>query len=227
MKMKFTAVTVLLLLTVITVKAQIGVLGGINFQNINGKDSGGEKLDNGLMIGFNAGLNYSINIAPDFYIQPGILFSVKGSKSNTSLLVFKSTGDYNTRTSLSYLEVPLNVLYSPKVGSGKVLLGFGPYVAYGVTGKQRYEIGDNVFETKVKFKNSVMSGDDLVNYVYYRPFDAGANIFFGYELAMGVFVQLNAQLGMLKINPSFYWEDTDTPKAFRNTGFGLSAGFRF
>jgi hypothetical protein len=48
-------------------------------------------------------------------------------------------------------------------------------------------------------------------------------------MASGLFLQLNAQLGMLKINP----EDNRNIKAYgdqlsvKNTGFGLSLGYRF
>jgi hypothetical protein len=66
----------------------------------------------------------------------------------------------------------------------------------------------------------------LISNAYYRPFDAGANIFFGYELSMGVFLQLNAQLGLLKINPEYSWA-TDSKASYKNTGYGLSIGYRF
>ena len=67
---------------------------------------------------------------------------------------------------------------------------------------------------------------DLLGNAYYRPFDAGANIFFGYELSMGVFLQLNAQLGLLKINPEYSWA-ANSKASYKNTGYGLSIGYRF
>ena len=38
---------------------------------------------------------------------------------------------------LSYIEIPVNLLYKPVVGNGKLLLGFGPYIAYGIGGKYK------------------------------------------------------------------------------------------
>jgi len=63
-------------------RRRLGIQGGINFQNINGKDGSGEKLTNSLITGFHAGVNINIPVATDFYFQPGLLFSVKGSKND-------------------------------------------------------------------------------------------------------------------------------------------------
>lgn len=60
-------------------KPMVSILAGPNIQNINGKDSGGDKLDYNLIVGFHAGANLMFNIAPDFWFQTGLLFSTKGA----------------------------------------------------------------------------------------------------------------------------------------------------
>jgi hypothetical protein len=211
-----------------TLQAQIGfgILGGVNFQNINGKDNSGNKLKNGLLTGFHAGVNVNIPVAPEFYFQPGLLFLVKGAKNDFFSPPTKASGDLVTTTKLSYIEIPLNLLYRPQLGKGYILLGFGPYIALGIGGKESSEFGSVSYKRDIKYKNTVTSIIDLIDNAYYRPFDAGANIFFGYELSMGVFLQLNAQLGLLKINPEYSWA-TDSKASYKNTGYGLSIGYRF
>ncbi|OFY68007.1 MAG: hypothetical protein A2V64_06775 [Bacteroidetes bacterium RBG_13_43_22] len=228
MKTKLLTLSAILILTTVALQAQVGfgLLGGVNFQNINGKDGNGDKLENVLTVGFHAGANVNIPLAPEFYFQPGLLFSVKGAKNNFFEPSEEVSGDYATTTKLSYIELPLNLLYRAQLGEGYILLGFGPYVAYGVGGKENSDFGAISYERGVKFKSSVTNMGDLLENAYYKPFDAGANIFFGYELSMGVFCQLNAQLGMLKINPEYDWV-TDDKRSFKNTGFGLSIGYRF
>jgi hypothetical protein len=228
MKNKFLTVSAIIIMSTVAMQAQIGfgLLGGVNFQNINGKNSNGNKLENGLLTGFHAGVNVNIPAAPDFYFQPGLLFSVKGAKNEFFTPDVKASGDYTTTTRLSYVEMPLNLLYRPQLGNGHLLLGFGPYLAYGITGMETTQFNSVSFERPVKFKNSVEGWTDLVENAYYRPFDAGANILFGYEFAMGAFVQLNAQLGLLKINPEYAWI-SDDQRAYKNTGYGLSFGYRF
>ncbi len=228
MKRKYLTLSAILLLSSLAIQAQVGfgLLGGVNFQNINGTNSSGNKLENGLLTGFHAGVNVNIPIAPDIWFQPGLLYSVKGAKNEFFNPPLKASGDYTTTTRLSYVELPLNLLFRPQLGNGHILLGFGPYVAFGISGKETTQLNSISIERPVKFKNSVESWTDLVENAYYRRFDAGANIFFGYEFSMGAFVQLNAQLGLLKINPEYLWI-SDDETAYKNTGYGISIGYRF
>jgi len=183
-------------------KTSFAVLGGVNLQNLNGKDVNGNKLENDMLIGFHAGVNLQLPVAPEFYFQPGLMFSTKGAKIST------------TSYKLSYIELPLNFVYKALVGNGYFMLGFGPYVAYGIGG------------TDIEFKTTVESGDsDAIK--YFKPFDAGANLFFGYELPAGLFIQLNTQLGLLNINPEDNRITGDNKSSVKNTGYGISLGYRF
>jgi hypothetical protein len=120
--------------------------------------------------------------------------------------------------------MPLNFVYKSALGNGFVMLGFGPYIAYAIGGKSNIES----LEKDIRFKNVVEAGDDYLT-VYAKRFDAGGNILAGYQMAGGLFIQLETQLGMVKINP----DDQRTSPEFsdllsiKNTGFGLSLGFRF
>ncbi len=186
-------------------KMSFGILGGVNFQNLNGKLSSGDKLDNDMLLGFHGGVNVQIPIAPEFYFQPGLMFAIKGAKNTYSIL----GSEFTDEIKINYIEMPLNLVYKGALGSGFVMLGFGPYVAYGISGKQVFEGNDLTFERGVD----------------YNAFDAGANIFFGYEMAGGLFLQLDTQFGMLNINPDD--ANSNDKTTAKNTGFGLSLGYRF
>lgn len=198
-------------------KTTFGLLGGINFQNLNGKYANGDKMDNNLIIGFHVGANVQIPIVPEFYFQPGLLFSTKGAKNTNAA----RTSTYK----ISYIEMPLNLVYKALLGNGYVMLGFGPYLAYGIGGNVKIEGGPITVENDIEFKNVVEPGDDILT-PYYKAFDMGANIFAGYEMANGIFAQINTQFGLLKINP----EDkriANDKTVVKNVGFGLSLGYRF
>jgi len=198
-------------------KISFGILGGVNFQNLNGKDFNGDKLDNDMLLGFHGGVNALIPIAPEFYFQPGVMYSTKGAKNKSSLSTYT--------TKIGYVEVPLNFVYKGALGKGFVMLGFGPYLAYGISGKVKTEGNSVTLDQDIKFQSVVEAGDPLL-VPYYKAFDAGANIFFGYQMASGIFVQLDSQFGMLNINPE-YKEFTSDETSVKNTGFGLSLGYRF
>ncbi|MBC8004428.1 MAG: PorT family protein [Verrucomicrobia bacterium] len=190
--------------------ASFGLRGGVNFQNINGEDPSGDKWENDMAVRFNAGVVANIPVAPEFYFQPGLLYTTKGAKFNGEVLGIDTSSELNT----SYLELPLSFLYRPLLGTGHILLGFGPYVAYGLGGK--FESGDN--ELDIKFGDE--SSDD---FFYLKRMDYGANLFFGYELQNGLSVQLNTQLGLANILPDV----ADNDATFKNTGFGISLGYMF
>src|SRR4030042_5584012 len=146
-------------------KISFAILGGVNFQNLNGKDAAGDKLKNDLLIGYHAGVNIQIPVVPEFFFQPGLLYSLKGSKI--------TEGSDTYKVKISYLELPLHFVYKVILGKGYFFLGFGPYIAYAIGGKVIPESGS---ATKIDFQKVVETADpETVK--YYKAFDAGGNIF--------------------------------------------------
>lgn len=185
-----------------------GIRAGVNFQNINGRDAADNELENDITTGFHAGVNAEIPVGTGSYLQPGVLYSMKGAQM----------GD-NNKISLSYVEIPVNFIYKPILSTGNMLLGFGPYVAFGIGGK----IDINGTEMDIDFGSDYDVMDPTTRF---KGFDAGANFLAGYEFANSLSFQINAQLGLVDINkenPS----DPDDDTRWRNTGFGLSIGYRF
>jgi hypothetical protein len=186
-------------------RTTFGVRAGVNFQNINGKDASGTELNNDLATGYHAGVNAEIPVGTGFYLQPGLMYSRKGSNWQNGAEV-----------RLSYLEVPVNFVYKPVLGTGNMVLGFGPYVAFGLGGRvtdPNGNVADVVFNDEL---------DLTANGAQFRGLDAGGNLLAGYEFANKFSVQLNAQLGLVNINP-----DANDQTRWRNTGWGLSLGYRF
>jgi hypothetical protein len=221
---KILTLSIVLLVAVTLVNAQnpvsFGIRAGVNFQNINGKENNGSKLKNGLTPGFNAGLTADIPIGVDFYLQPGILYSLKGAK----LKNYEYMGQrFNGVLKLSYVEIPISLLYKPVLGKGKLLLGFGPYAAFGIGG--RADLTNPSRNYNVKYKKDVNGSDIATTPFYYNPIDAGANIFAGYQFNNKFSVQLNSQLGLVKINSTINGVDQGDA-AHKNTGFGVSLGYR-
>ena len=188
-----------------------GFKAGVNFQNLTGKDVNGDKLNNKLKAGLALGVNAQIPVATDFYIQPGVEFNQKGAKSN----------DGNYTTSLSYIDIPVSLVYKPMLGTGRLILGFGPYVGFGVGGK----VKGGGSTADVKFDNDITISDFNTGNAYFKRMDAGANFLAGYEMSSKLSLQLNAQLGLVKINPKIE-EVPNDQSSVKNTGFGLSLGYR-
>jgi hypothetical protein len=110
--------------------------------------------------------------ASGFYIQAGLEVIGKGTEF---------TG-FSGKTRLTYLELPIYGLYQYEVGdNGCAIAGLGPYVAYGLGGKDDKEPS---------------FGDGASDGGYRRP-DAGVTFTLGYELNMGLTVRLAYDLGLV------------------------------
>lgn len=191
----------------VNAQTTFGLRAGVNFQNITGDNAAGGNLEYKLKTGFNVGLNAEIPVAPDYFIQPGVLLTTKGANTDPG------------KISLSYIDIPVNFIYKPVLGSGKMLLGFGPYVGFGIGGKTEDGSGN---EYDIEFENE----NTVPNNRVFKRMDAGANFLAGYEFSNKLSFQLNAQLGLAKINPEFTTFPNDEAN-YKNTGFGLSLGYRF
>jgi hypothetical protein len=194
-----------------------GIRFGGNMNKITGKDSKGGSLKEYFKIGANVGVNLEIPIAANLYFQPGLLVTNKGSKRKEVI----GTQSLTSTTYITYIEVPLNVLYKANLGTGKLLVGVGPYLSYAVLGQFKQDPGTN---EKIRFKNTVKNTDP--NLPYLKAFDAGLSILAGYQFKNRFSVQLNGQFGLAKINPKYADEPTDK-SLYKNVGFGLSVGYRF
>ncbi len=204
-----------------TGESSFGIFGGIDFQNINGKDDNGNKLSNSLVTRFNIGINYEIPIAPEFYFQPGLQFITKGTKGPVRYTRNSETHSITREIKMSYVEMPINLVYKPILGTGHLILGFGPYVGYAIGGITKYEGATAPPNTDIKFEKTTPSSDEN-NLIYFKRMDVGANFFVGYEMANGINLLFNAQLGLININST-----TSTKMENKNTGFGLALGYRF
>lgn len=194
-------------------KTTFGIQGGVTFFNITGKNGSGGDLTNKVVTGFSGGVNAEIPLAAGFYIQPGVDFTRKGAENG------------NYKTTLNYIDIPLTFIYKPLVGTGNLLLGVGPYLGIGVGGKSKFSNSGNsaAIEQDVVFNDDYNSTTPLAP--QFKKLDAGANFLAGYEFANKVSLNLKAQLGLRNINPNTSTSNDKT--SLKNTGFGVSLGYRF
>lgn len=204
------------------VNAQLGVRAGVNFSNIVGHNVGDAKLGLKINTGFHAGVLYDIRLSEYFVIQPGILFSTKGYKEKG----VPGPDNYTFSVTGYYAEIPINFIYRPSIGKGRLLVGGGPYVGYALGGKWTNESTTNT-KGNIVFVNDFNQYDNAGgrNLVYGRRYDYGINLLIGYEFGKKISVQLNGQHGLMDITPLKDGEKLDLKQ--NNVQFGISIGYRF
>lgn len=224
-KVVFSGLAVLALSTAaITSSAQVdvGLRLGANFNNVTIKNANGNINNNTKILpGINAGLTFDIPVADEFYVQPGALFSTKGYKDQDP-----DNNDNYTNYSAYYLDVPVTFLYKPVLGDGRLLLGAGPYIGVGLGGKWKDHTAGTTETGKLEFINDWNDESSDPNVITYgKPIDAGANFLFGYEFTRNFSAQLNAQLGVVNLEPD---DNGVKPQSkFKNNNFGISVGYKF
>ncbi len=194
-----------------------GIKAGPSFSSMTSKTNG-EKNTSEMMVGVEGGVYANIPIAPQFYIQPSLMYEGKGGKET-----YEDNGvSRKFKTRLHYLTLPIDFLFKPEMpnGSGAWIIGVGPYLGYGISGKSKLSGAVGDFEGSSSFdpfKEDVMGGDPTLN-----RFDAGANVQLGYEMANGFNIGLNANLGLINLQ-----KNGDNDNSARNTNFGVTLGYTF
>lgn len=187
--------------------AQLGVTLGLSFNKARSTSGGFDEdfetdFTSSNLTGVRGGLKLDLPVAGNFYIQPSLLYAAKGGK-------FKYVG--TTKMTISYIEVPVNLLYKFKIGPGSIIGGAGPYISYALGGKFG---GVKMFKEK----------DSNDEYLFKR-LDYGVNLQTGYEFAMGFGVGVCYDLGLANIinNKS---EEMEGSK-MRTSSFAITLGYKF
>lgn len=195
----------LLLVSVSAVHAQKSsaiIKGGVNLANVSINDDGG--IDDAKMLAsFQVGIIGDFHIAPFLAIQSGLLFTGKGSKTQTG-----NEGDANWYRSTAnpyYLELPVNLVFKTPTGPVKFFAGAGPYLGMGIAGKNKVRgaIGGINFtsEESIEFSNddpSTLGEEEGSGFGILKRFDYGLNGLVGIETS-NLVLSANYGLGLAKL----------------------------
>lgn len=160
-----------------------------------------------LIPGFTAGVGFSYSITPNFSLTPSINIVRKGAK-------WEGAGYDKFKLDIKPIYLTLPVLGELKFWTGntsRLLINFGPYIAYGIGGK--YEIED-ISENPFK-KND---GESAL----LKRFDAGLQYGVGWQ-KKHFHLSFNCAVGFVNILDNEIFEDYK----MNNVTMDLSVGYRF
>lgn len=200
--------TLLVLLTVmstliVTAQSDIYIKGGLNLANVSITDDGG--IDDANTLGsFQVGFVGDIQLSKYISLQPGLLVTGKGSKTQSG-----NAGDanyYRASSNPIYLELPANLVFRvPLEGpNSSFFFGAGPYVAMGFAGKRKAEgsiVGiDFNREDNIEFSDDdpTTSGEEGAGFGILKRWDYGLNGLVGFQ-GDRAFIAVNYGHGLAKI----------------------------
>ena len=179
---------------------RFGAKAGLNIANIVGDFDD----NNDTKIGFNFGAVVEIPVTEKFAIQPELLFSTQGTKSEFDDVEISSTGEIinikeEAEANLNYINIPIMAKY---------------YVAEGFSLQAGPQIG-------ILISAEDKDGEDFKDET--SAIDFGLNFGAGYQLSSGIFFDARYNLGLSNIN-DFEGSDDFTQK---NSVISISLGYKF
>jgi len=152
---------------------RFGIRAGVNFSNISQKyedEQVSSTFDS--RTSFHVGVIADIPLMESLYIQTGLYFQEKGSKSD------------GVTTNPMYLEIPVLASYRYNFSDAAQLqINFGPYLAYGIGGKFKYD-----------------DGEDETDNAGFKRFDCGLQVGAGITLAKHYYVGVSYEFGLANIS---------------------------
>lgn len=168
---------------------------------------GNATLNDAPLIGFNAGVTGTIQLAGPLHLNGGLIYSQKGTHFEVTII-----NTFPGKMSIEYLEVPLNLRLQREVGPVTVFVQAGGYGAYALANKVDYEtsgVNDYTFDWG--------TDEDTMNRFDYG-LNAGAGVgYSSFELLV------NYSTGMINV----YNEIEGIPQTIKNKVLSFSALFNF
>ena len=200
--------------------------GGVNLANVSINDDGGID-DAKTLTSFQVGILGDLKLLPFLSLQPGLIFTGKGSKTHSgdeddATLYWATSNPY-------YLEVPVNLVLKTPTGPVKFFAGAGPYIAIGIAGKNKVSgsfLGSNFrSESTIEWSNddpTTFDYEEGAGFGIMKRFDYGLNGLFGIE-TKNLVVSANFGLGLAKLQSG---SDSDDNNKNKHRVLSFTLGFK-
>lgn len=198
--------------------------GGLNLANVSITDNG--NVDDAKMLAsFQVGIIGDIPVAGILHFQPGLVFTGKGTKSQSG--AEGSANWYRATTNPYYIEMPLSFILKSPTGPVKFFGGAGPYLAVGIAGKNK--VKGAVFGTSFNSEKSIewsndnpttLNTDEGAGFGIMKRFDYGLNGTVGIEGRAALF-SVNYGWGLAKLQSGSDNSDNDNKHRVLSFTLGL------
>jgi len=164
-----------------------GIRGGVSIPSYSSGSNSSKSTVNFHVTGY-----LDAPIASNFSIQPGISLQGKGAKfAEVSL----GNSDYELKQNTMWLEIPVNLVGKfPVGGVGHFFLGAGPYVSFGLSGKNKLDRNNSDGNTNLVDLDFDFGSDKTL-----KGTDFGLNFMTGYQFSNGFLIHGGYGLGLTNI----------------------------
>lgn len=198
----------------------IGIRAGGNLSTFTGDFLNDVGLKS--RFGFNVGVNFDYSIMKCFGVQTGVYFTTKGAKVERETFhtddIYTRTWEYNPM----YIQIPVLASFRYNLNDNwRWELNAGPYFAFGVGGKYKYE----------RTTTSIHDGDVIQHQESEQDFFGDDIKSFDMGIALGTgltykkfYFGVQYEIGMTDMNNA---KDDPDYASIKNNNFTFSVGYNF
>jgi len=210
----------------VSAQSSARIVAGVNLANVSVTPDGRINKAHELT-SFQVGIIADAHLGSILYLQPGILFTGKGSKVESGDV--NSSYYYKATANPYYIEIPFNLVFKlPATGGNKIFLGAGPYAAIGISGKNKVDGTFGVVayhnESNIEFSNddpTTMNQEEGAGFGILKRFDYGFNGVAGIE-GRSLTLSVNYGYGLAKLQSgSNSSQDNDNKHRVISIVFGI------
>lgn len=187
-------------------EVKYGVKAGLNLSTLTG-----DVEDVKSLAGFHAGGFVEIKLMDKFAIQPELLYSTQGAKSEYSISEDGFIGRGEEKVKLGYLNLPVMAKYFVAPGFS---IEAGPQVGFLLSAKNEYDYSVSGFGITESESGETDIKDST------ESIDFSLNVGAGYEFNQNIFVQARYNFGLTNVAK-------DTDGSIKNGVVQVSIGYKF
>ena len=196
---KVIAAVAALFLVAVSANAQLGVIAGLTSNSSDLKSAYSDIVESQSVTQYHAGLVLRLNLPLSFYVQPGLVYEMKGAKLQDQILGISGDNfevDIDTKT--GFLEIPVQAGWKLDLPGIAPFAFVEPYVGYAIT-----------TETKTQAKNAALQaaldavvGDNLnTTNDDENKWDGRNRVQYGVGVGAGILL-----LDKLAVSLKWYWD---------------------
>lgn len=196
---KVIAAVAALFLVAVSANAQLGVIAGLTSNSSDLKSAYSDIVESQSVTQYHAGLVLRLSLPLSFYVQPGLVYEMKGAKLQDQILGISGDNfevDIDTKT--GFLEIPVQAGWKLDLPGIAPFAFVEPYVGYAIT-----------TETKTQAKNAALQaaldavvGDNLnTTNDDENKWDGRNRVQYGVGVGAGILL-----LDKLAVSLKWYWD---------------------
>lgn len=184
------------LLFALNANAQLGVVAGLNLNSTDAQSAYEEVMAQNVT-NYHAGIVYKLNLPMGLFVQPGVIYNMKGSALSSQIASQKVDIDMST----GYLEIPVRAGLALDLGLLKPYVFAEPYAGYAITTESKAQFENETSQSIANLAINALGGTMNTTNKDANKWEGRERLEYGVGVGAGVTV-----MNMISVSAKYYWD---------------------